>query len=613
MTTAPFVHVRWLTPGDARAVARVERAVNPRAGRAGARDIRAALENARDAGTNLGMGLFAGKQLVGYFLAWYQPDRRAAFEEFELECEVSARLEGGAVYVEDVAVLPAHEHHGPLLFRRWSREIARLHPDSPLDAFCRPAALEMWLRHARVLRRVDPESATVEQLSDPSTGETWHWLSWPPQPAPAESAAAESAPAAGLSDAAAGQAAAGAHAAGSALEVPGLPPGFEARVIRSLGDWQGLAADWARLAAAMPEAGPFWSLELQQTWWRHFGLSRRLLVVALYRDGRVVGIAPLMVAPQTFFGRLFGTLQFIGDHSLMERPDVLADPAEPAARALLWQCVAATRADWQAALMYEQIGDPDRHPLIQALPAGQFLARYTAPLLAPHVALDGDWETYLGGRSKTLRKSYGRKLRRLQEAGALQFLAEDGGGDGERVLERYLELETRSWKHAAGQGVGSKAGHAGYYRELCRRLAPRDELRCCFLNLDGQPIAAALGLLRDGRFVSLEICHDEAYDKYSPGFVLTGLELQAAFADPDCRDYDFLSGTLENKLSWATGVRESCDLYVLPNDAHGRLALAWMFRVKPAIKRLLDRLRLRKAVFDTIERLRRRLGLEETL
>lgn len=590
----PYVHVRWLTPRDARAVARVERTIYPRAGRAGIGEIRFDLKRARDTGANLSMGLFAGTRLVGYFLAWFQPDRAVAFEEFEVSSEIAARLDGASIYVEDVAVLPAHQHQGPLLFRQWSREILRLHPDLPLDAFCRPAALGMWLRHARVLGRVDPAGATVERVTDLINAEEWRWLSWPPAAGPA----AAHVPGPG-------------EAHGAMLEVAGLPPGFEARVIRTSADWQGLAADWERLAAAMPEAGPFWSLELQATWWRHFGLSRRLQIVTLYHDGRVVGIAPLMVAPQAFFGRLCGTLQFIGDHSLMERPDVLVDPAEPAARELLWRCVAATRADWQAALLYEQVGEPGRHPLPDALPAGEFRARWAAPLLAPHVVLEGGWAAYLAGRSKTLRKSYGRKLRRLEEAGALQFVTDDGSADGEQALARYLELETRSWKHAAGQGVGSKAGHAGYYRELCRRLGPQGELRCCYLLLDGAPIAAALGLVRDGRFVSLEICHDEAYDKYSPGFVLTGLELQAAFADPALRDYDFLSGTLENKLSWATGVRESRDLYVLPNDAHGRLALAWMFGVKPAVKRLLDRLGLRTAVFDAIEYAKRRLGRED--
>lgn len=587
---AEFVHLRWLTAGDARAVARVERAVYPRAGRAGLREIRFDLARAEHTGRNLSLGLFAGARLVGYLLAYLQPVRAAAFEEFEVSHEVSALLEGAAVYVEDVVLERSHARWAARLLRQWRREIQRLHPDCPLDAFCRPGALALWQRHARGFARVGFKLAEQHAVRDLTGGEDWFWLSWRPCATQSDGEAQ----AAGLP--------------GTPLAGVDHPPGVEARVVRTEAEWARLAPGWERLAARAPEAGPFSSVDLQQCWWRHFGLSRRLLIVTVYRHRRLVGIAPLMVSPEAFLGRILGTLQFIGDHSLMERPSALLDPAEPAAGEWLWRSVLALREEWQAALLYEQAGDVAAQSLLGSLPGEAVLVRASAPLVAPHVAVEGAWANYLSSRSRALRKGFARKLRRLQAAGTLRLAG--GNGGAEQALSRYLEVEAKSWKHAAGQGVGSKAGHADYYRELCRALGPHGELRFSFLELDGVAIAASLGLLRAGRLASLEICHDQAYDDCSPGFVLTGLELQACHEAGGCSDYDFLSGTLENKLSWATGLRETRDYYALPNDAHGRLAVAWMFRVKPAIKRLLDRLRLRGFVFRLADRLRARPGVE---
>jgi CelD/BcsL family acetyltransferase involved in cellulose biosynthesis len=588
--TRRATYLRWLTPGDARAVARVERAVYPRGARDGLRDIRFDLARASARGGNLSLGLFEGSFVVGYILAYVRRDRRAAFEEFEVLQDAAADLCGACVYVQDVVVPRQHGRQAGRLLKSWVREARRRFPNLPMDAFCRSAALEMWRRHEDLLAQAGFQFGGAQRVRDLHGDEEWHWLTW----RPLEGQLGLPMPAGG--------------GASARLSVTGLPPGYHARLVLTESQWAQLDPHWERLVGLQQEASPFMDPALQRCWWRHFGLTRNLLIVVLYRGGRVIGIAPLMVAPERHAGLHFDSLQFIGEHSLMERPDVLVEPSDPEARGLLWRAVAATRGRWDAALLYEQAEPAASHPFPRALAAGAFLVRETAAQAAPHAALDGGWPAYLAGRSAALRKNLARKQRRLREAGALELQLERGALDGEAVLARYLAVESRSWKHAAGQGIGSKPGHAAYYRDLCHVLGPRGGLRFAFLALDGQDIAASMSLVRRGRVAAAEVCHDEAFDRHSPGFVLTGLELEALFGEPGLDDFDFLSGTLENKLPWATGSRESRDVYVLPAGARGRAALAWMFSAKPAAKRLLGALGLRKAVFSAVERWKLRSG-----
>jgi CelD/BcsL family acetyltransferase involved in cellulose biosynthesis len=584
----PAPYLRWLTPRDARAVARVERQAYPRRARDGLREIRFDLLRAERAGASLSLGLYAGPRLVGYLLAFVLEDRRLAFEEFEVEPPRTVELQGAAIYVQDVVVLRAHARQGARLFRACADEARRRHPELPMDAFCRPAALALWRRHRKWLAGLGFELAEERTVRDLTGGEAWYWLSW------RASASRRVVPVATR------------ERSGARLDVPGLPPAYEARVVRTEAEWRQVEPDWERLVDALTQAGPFHASRLQRCWWQHFGLTRNLLIVLLYREARLVGIAPLMVVAEQHAGRHYDSLQFVGEHSLMERPDVLVDPDEAGARASLWQAVAATHGRWNAALLYEQADAAATHPLLRALPAGRLLARETQPQLAPYVALQGDWRAYLAGRSRALRKGLARKLRRLQETGDLQLQFLRDATPAEQALTRYLEVERRSWKHVAGQGIASRAGHADYYRELLRELGPRGGVQFAFLRIDGVDIAATISLLRNGRLAAVEVCHDQAFDRHSPGFVLTGLELEALHGEAGVVDFDFLSGTLENKLPWATGSRVTRDLYLLPDDLRARWALAWMFSLKPAAKRLLDRLRLRRAVFAAIDRLRAR-------
>jgi CelD/BcsL family acetyltransferase involved in cellulose biosynthesis len=412
-----------------------------------------------------------------------------------------------------------------------------------------------------------------------------------------------------------------------------LPAGYEARVVQSAAEWERLRGDWARLAGASPETNVFLSFDVCRLWWRHFGLSHSLLIVLLYRDaaragddhrpsrgptspptfggsdhGGLVGIAPLMIAPERRLGRWLRCLQFIGDNSLSERPDLLHDPAVPEAPAMLWSAVSALRPRWNAALLYEQADGLRAHPFTRALDPDAFVLHQSPPHQAPHVRIGKSWDSYLGDRSPSLRKAFRRKLRRLRECGEVRLLSDIETLDADRALRIYLDVEQRSWKHGARQGIGARPGHVQYYRELLATLAGRGQAQFRALCLDDRPIAATFGLVQDGCFASLEICHDSAFDRFSPGMLLTGLELEELHASGACADYDFLTGTLDNKADWSTDARTTRDLYVLPGDRRGRVD-AWVaFRLRPAVKRWLTALGLQRTAVSVMDRLRRRDG-----
>lgn len=96
----------------------------------------------------------------------------------------------------------------------------------------------------------------------------------------------------------------------------------------------------------------------------------------------------------------------------------------------------------------------------------------------------------------------------------------------EQQLERYQDLENRSWKVAKKVGCNRSLQHSKFYQDLALSFGANNQFHFRFLTLDDNPIAGIFGLLHEGVYYSLQIVHDPAYSKYSPGTLLEALELE---------------------------------------------------------------------------------------
>jgi CelD/BcsL family acetyltransferase involved in cellulose biosynthesis len=313
-----------------------------------------------------------------------------------------------------------------------------------------------------------------------------------------------------------------------------------------------------------------------------------------------------MICPKRILGIYRWRLEFLGDSSIMERPDLLLGRSTPEMAGVLWRSVMANESQWDAIYLREQISGIEDHSLMTVVDPKRVLVTVTAPMHAPHVVIDRSWNEYFESRSKSMKKGFRRRLRQLNEAGDFRFTGYKENSDMRQSLDTYLDVESRSWKADAERGVGGTSVRQAFYRELIDRLGLSHQLHFRFLTLNDLPIAATFGVFQSGRFASTEICHDQAFDQYSPGFVLTGLELQDCHDAGEYSDYDFLCGTLNNKTPWGTATYTSRDMYLLPRVWWGYLNRLLIFSLKPAVKRLITKLKVEKRVYEFLDLFERR-------
>jgi CelD/BcsL family acetyltransferase involved in cellulose biosynthesis len=372
---------------------------------------------------------------------------------------------------------------------------------------------------------------------------------------------------------------------------------FRVERVTTVPAWHALAADWDRVLRETPGYTPLQSFAFLGTWWAEMGGERRLWILAFYRRNQVAGFAPLQMVTERWLQKSYRSLQFLGMTEDILRPTMLF----PASHA---DGLRETFVDYMARHRDEgdliELDELDRDdPVRESLSA---LAGRTGRLYrnrpfhdCPYLDLSRQAAAdYWSRRSRRLLKNVRNGTNRLRRLGELTVQVYTTPESLEQGFDALARVTTASWKHAEQLGMSSDARYRDFYRSLLRRFSASGNVRLMTLELDGEPIAATVGISLDRTFCALLIVHDQRYDTYSAGTLLEHAEMTALLESAEFDRYEFMGGALRNKLRWTSDVVATVCVVVSTQDWRRRLQYAFEYRLKPLIKRVLKRLGLFK-------------------
>ena len=383
---------------------------------------------------------------------------------------------------------------------------------------------------------------------------------------------------------------------------PGASPSIE--VVEDEAGWDALEPVWDALLVRTPGHTVFQSYAWLRLWWQAFGAGKALYILVLRRNSEVVGIAPLQISQARIWGRSFRRVELIGMPDEIDRPTCLFPETATACAMSVLDHLHARRAHWDMLQLDEQIAGSPLAVAVRDFSAGNGLMFATTPFHpCPYLELDTTWEAHLAQRSRRLRRNLRAAKRRLSAAGRLELRRCTTPAEIREHLPRYVALEARSWKPAAGIGIARSPDYLAFYEALARSYGGDGAFHLLLLELDGRPIAGTLALDWRGVYYSLQIAHDGSYDACSPGTVLEALELETCFASGAWHEYDFLGGALNNKLRWTSTVRPTLCVHAFRKTPRLVLLFVLYFRLKPLVRRLLERAGWLERVLGWRERL----------
>ena len=370
---------------------------------------------------------------------------------------------------------------------------------------------------------------------------------------------------------------------------------LQASVHRKASDIQDLRETWQALAQRTPGLAPWQQWEFAASWWPSVGMhpggrNLRELRLILVRDqhGPVL-LLPLQLSRRGRAGMRW--LEPLGMPDEIHRPRLGLGAPDAAAYEYALREIVSRRAEWDGIRIDEKVTDDAELALLRPCMDRTGLRERRARLHpCPYLAIDQDWSRYLASRSSRLRKNLGSGLRKLQALGEVQLRSYRHPDEIREAVEILIQVTSRSWKSAAGIGLGSGEKYRDYFRDFADRMARTGEARAWCLFSGGRPVAATLAFTRGRTYYSCQIAHDREFDTCSPGTLLESMEMQALHEERSFEVYDFLGAALANKRRWTDTMDETLRILWLGNSLRARVFDAVYFLLKPALAAARSRL-----------------------
>jgi CelD/BcsL family acetyltransferase involved in cellulose biosynthesis len=216
----------------------------------------------------------------------------------------------------------------------------------------------------------------------------------------------------------------------------------------------------------------------------------------------------------------------------------------------------------------------------------------------PVLELTDDWDAlYEAKVSAKRRSSTRRRLKQLEERGAVEFPEVRSSKDLEAALSDVFRLHALRWGGLQdGSGFATGTGVA-FHRTVLGALAEQGIVRLVMVRLEGRAIAFALAFALAGRLYGYRMAFDPSFARYSPG-LLALQNLLASASREGLRRVEFLGAADTFKLELADDLQP---LYLglgLAGSPQGRAIVAARTGGR-RIRELVSRSRAARRVYDS--------------
>lgn len=189
---------------------------------------------------------------------------------------------------------------------------------------------------------------------------------------------------------------------------------------------------------------------------------------------------------------------------------------------------------------------------------------YSQHGLRPHpiIRINGSFQEYLKGLSRSTRENFTRKLRKLRETGTVELVKITDATGVDPFLSAATEISRKTYQfRMLGMGIRDPE----QLRQWLKWAAERGWLRSYLLTCGGKPVAFQIAYQCGENFLGQEIGYDPDWSKLSVGIIQQLLALEEIFKENPPRICEF-GGYADYKQ-------------MLANDSFSR-ANVWLFRRK---------------------------------
>ena len=358
-----------------------------------------------------------------------------------------------------------------------------------------------------------------------------------------------------------------------------------------------LSSDWQRLWESDRRAEIFQTPEWSRAWWRAYGESYRLCSIVVFAGQEVAGIVPLVERD--------GKLQFLGTPEA-DYADIICEERRAAeVLTLAVQTLMESVPDWKECAFHHLSRHSRVYRYHRELPWKLRAWLRCVPAARQHtIILRNQREEVF---KVLLGKHHTRRIKnKLQKAGELRFRHLESAQEAAAYLPAFVRQHVRRHAVLGRRSVCSTPEFAEFVRALMREVGLSGRMRFGVLELNGQPLAFALGFEVNGKFMLYQHTFDLDAWHYTPGELLLWSVLDYA-KDHISREFDFGKGDETYKDRFANYSRETFSLYLEPRGPAGMvrsLVRSGQVHLQPVVSRVEKLTKSRPAMLRAFRELR---------
>ena len=291
-----------------------------------------------------------------------------------------------------------------------------------------------------------------------------------------------------------------------------------------------LDAKWQELLTNSANNHIFFTAQWLKAWWQVFGSNYELILLSIYHDSRLVGIAPLK--------RKDKTLSFVGSSDVCDYMDFIALKGRE-------EYVFIRLMDYLEQLEWNRFeldsvlpGSPTLKSLVPLVRQRGYQIEINQKNVSPQLFLPSSWENYLALLGAKDRHEIRRKLRRLEQGNTVNYVTTTEPEQMPQALESFFKLFQLSNTEKANFMTAQKRA---FFTTMVSSLAEKNNIRLSFLEVDGVRAAATLCFDYNRDRYLYNSAYDPAYSSLSVSLLLEVFDIQDATKNGKTR-FDFLSG-----------------------------------------------------------------------
>jgi CelD/BcsL family acetyltransferase involved in cellulose biosynthesis len=329
----------------------------------------------------------------------------------------------------------------------------------------------------------------------------------------------------------------------------------------------------------------FSTWEWVSTWWRNFNEGKKLRVIYIEQDGRVIALAPMMYSVDSHFGLRTGTIEFLGSPQ-SDYNNFLISERQEECQGLFIQYLEKSTENWALIDLQHVPSNADHMDGIKDL-------LHCRPMCdCYYIPLPSSYDAFLKGLGSSVRYKLRKDARRLSDAFDVTFEDCSGKESVEYGMSCLFSLHQKRWLEKGQKGAFNEANLRNFHQDIAKIFGEKGWLNLKLLKISGKPIAAIYGFKYGGKFYQYlnGLDPNPQYFKYGIGNQLMAHNI-ADCIDCGLREVDLLRGDEPYKTRWTQYKRKNFEfLYVKPFTGQVTMGLL-NFSKKTPIPILYEKLR----------------------